>query len=461
MRGGLASAPAAAVPATPAAHAAPAYVADPAAAVDAGPLSACMKVALVVLVLFVGRVQDLHPATTSLPLAKLLLPLGVLLFFLDRRHLLRMQAITSTHGKTFLFFFFAVALSVPFSILRSGALPKLIDMLVGTLPYVIVLATAALTPREMRRYMLALVVTIVIIALALLGGLGVNLEGRQTVSTMYDPNDLAHVAVTVLPMAVFALRERGLLWKALGAGACASILAIIGMTASRGGLLGFATVVLVLLVRRGTMKARYKLLVVPALLSGLAFAPDTLWNRLAVLGSEDDYNVTSESGRKEIWTRGVKIFAGRPITGVGVHQYWVADGKFPGRGWQDLSWHTAHNSVLQVAVELGLVGFIPWVMLFWLTFVASRRARRLQQRGMIDQSYADVGDALTLSIIGFFASGMFLSAGYSMIAMTLAAFGMAYTAMVARAELAARAMPAGIAGPAAPVVRAVLSRGGL
>jgi O-antigen ligase len=444
--------------------AAPAAASIPVAAMrrDSSVWSPSLKLAAITSVLLVGRVLDLHPVGQSLPIAKLLFPLGIILVCVDRAVMQRIAVFTTVQGRAFGFFFLAIALSVPFSILRSEALPRFIDMVVGTLPYVAVIATAALVPTDLKRLMKALVVSIVIIVLALLGGLGVNLDGRMTVSTMYDPNDLALVAVTILPFGVLALREKSLWWKLLGAGACAGTLVVIGLTASRGGLVGFSVVVLALLLRRGFMKLRWKVLIVAALLGGLAFTSSTLWDRMSDLSSGEDYNLTGESGRKEVWTRGLTIFTAHPITGVGVYQYWVADGKFPGRGRQDLSWHTAHNSVLQVAVELGVVGLIPWFLLFLPTVSTARRARLLHRHGLLDHSYVEIGDVLMLSLIGFFVSGFFLSAGYSMIAMTLAAFGMSYSSMVRRAEKAMRAAPVSQGASAiAPTGALRLERGGL
>jgi O-antigen ligase len=182
----------------------------------------------------------------------------------------------------------------------------------------------------------------------------------------------------------------------------------------------------------------------------LLLAPPVFWQRLSSLGGlSTDYNMTSDGGRIQIWKRGMATLAAHPIVGVGGGQFAASDGMAATReGSDDRSWHTAHNSVLQIAVELGVVGLIGFLGLHLPTLRAARRARLLSRAGILDPAVATVGEALFLSIVGFYVGGMFLSAADSYASFTLGALGMAFTAML-------RTGVGMVAAPAAAVAQPV------
>jgi O-antigen ligase len=164
----------------------------------------------------------------------------------------------------------------------------------------------------------------------------------------------------------------------------------------------------------------------------LTLAPPVFWQRLTTLSDvSSDYNLTSDGGRVQIWKRGFRTFLGHPILGIGGGQFASADGLSPDRvGADDQSWHTAHNSIIQIAVELGIVGLIGFFGLHLPTLRAARQARRAAEAGRVSAEMAALGETLFLSILGFQVAGMFLSAGDSYAFFTLGALGMSYTAML-------------------------------
>ena len=139
---------------------------------------------------------------------------------------------------------------------------------------------------------------------------------------------------------------------------------------------------------------------------------------------ENDYNATYSGGRLAIWKRGVEAFVHRPI-GYGLGNYHVADGAMGG------TFRAAHNVVMQLLVELGLVGLVSYVSIYvvsWRGLVTIRRSLELKRS---DSRVVDTGNlqflgglvsAVLASIVGFWSCGLFLSAAYAPITFILISF---------------------------------------
>jgi O-antigen ligase len=96
------------------------------------------------------------------------------------------------------------------------------------------------------------------------------------------------------------------------------------------------------------------------------------------------------------------------------------------------AWLTAHNTPIQVLVELGLAGGVVFGALVWTGFRAGKRLYRSRRPGRSGAllHYPEV----TASMAAFCASSMFLSQAYSHLAFFVFAFG-GYAARVFDAEL--------------------------
>ncbi|MCB1624739.1 MAG: O-antigen ligase family protein, partial [Pseudomonadales bacterium] len=267
-------------------------------------------------------------------------------------------------------------------------------------------------------------------AAAILGYHGARAEAGVT----YDTNDLAYLLVTTLPLAV-ALAIDGTGWRRwlFGSMAGAMIVATL-LTESRGGLLGlFAGLLAVLWLRptavnakTGAMGRISKTLVwaVIATLIGVAswpLLPASARERFAsLLNIESDYNVQEEDvGRTFSWRRNLKAVAKRPI-GYGVASSSALDLRLGGR------FKTAHNSVVQIATELGVLGAFLFLRLYWLAWrQLSAQSARMRERATASTERIARSDvpvilyALRASLVASFVAGFFLSQGYSYLLYTL------------------------------------------
>ena len=97
--------------------------------------------------------------------------------------------------------------------------------------------------------------------------------------------------------------------------------------------------------------------------------PGSYMERMTTILAEDDYNMTSPTGRKQVWLRGLGYAAQYPVFGVGVANFNWAEGTIsslarnrePGQG---IKFSTAHNSYVLVLAELGIVAgavFACWL----------------------------------------------------------------------------------------------------
>ena len=96
--------------------------------------------------------------------------------------------------------------------------------------------------------------------------------------------------------------------------------------------------------------------VVAILLVIVVLTPESSWHRLmTVFELEDDYNMSGRGGRIAIWSRGIEAFLSRPW-GYGAGVFQSVDMRAGGQ------YLTAHNSLIQVAVELGIELIVPLPM---------------------------------------------------------------------------------------------------
>jgi O-antigen ligase len=130
---------------------------------------------------------------------------------------------------------------------------------------------------------------------------------------------------------------------------------------------------------------------------------------------ETDYNYTHVDGRKMVWARGMSYLKEKPLTGQGIN----------GFKYRELAWKIqtqgggkdteAHNMFLEVAVELGVIGFGAFVTALGASIAGvlslrRRAARRFRVRGdQGDEELAVYGGAAAASLTSLLVTGFFLS----------------------------------------------------
>jgi O-antigen ligase len=344
--------------------------------------------------------------------------------------------------RLYLFFYCALIAGIPFGVYRPGAFDAVITRYIVNVAFFLLFVVHVDSIAKLKRIALVLVFSVFIFTVFGLRG-GNFVEGRySTGSQIYDPNDVAFVEVSLLGFT---------LWVLTGSfGRVAKVVALLSVmfgvlltlyTASRGGLLGLLTfLVLFLALRTSRVSAFFKASVVAALLVGAALNSDkiNLDRYLTLTSIEDDYNF-QEGGRVDIWKRGWRIFLSAPITGVGVSGFGKAIGdqraedKTPSARWQ-----TAHNTYLLVLTETGILGSLPFLLLIATSLRTFNRLRR-SRTSFQDEDFAALPGFLLVGLGAQLVSATFLSQTYSAF-FTLA---FALSAVLNRMAAGAAAAPPG------------------
>jgi putative inorganic carbon (HCO3(-)) transporter len=253
-----------------------------------------------------------------------------------------------------LWFFAGIMLSSLATLYMPDVTEAFTDFLAILVMYLLI-ANLVTTPRR-----LAFTINLLVILTLILAAQGIvqyftgagfggqqTYEGRiQAVGIFSDPNDLGLALVMVLPYVFLKLADRVKPWeKLLAFIALALLVYALYLTQSRGGLMAFGALMMILFSRSMGKVLGYGL-------GGLAMVA------LFVLGPRMSTISTGEAsayGRIQAWAVGIDLFEQFPIFGVGYGNF------------TEYHFRTAHNSFVLCMAELGMFGFYAWSMLLYLS----------------------------------------------------------------------------------------------
>jgi O-antigen ligase len=231
----------------------------------------------------------------------------------------------------------------------------------------------------------------------------------------YDANDFATFVVTALPLGIYFLHA--------GRSVSVRFFAAVGLgiltlgfvwSGSRGGFIALFAVVGYVVLRFSAIPLRWRLSATALVaLILLGTASDQYWQQMSTITSDSDYNHTSETGRLQIWSRGIGYMLENPVLGVGPGNFQTAEGTLSPLAERQqfgigVRWNAPHNSFVQIAAELGIPGITLYVAVIASAFRALRGSAALTP-------------ALTASLLGFVVGSFFLSLAYSEMLYTLVA----------------------------------------
>ncbi|OGC90337.1 MAG: hypothetical protein A2W25_11585 [candidate division Zixibacteria bacterium RBG_16_53_22] len=381
--------------------------------------SARYWIALLLLV-SVGRLPELFPALSSLALGKVSTLVALIVVLLSRQSK-SVFVLRTAIGRRMTVFTVVAVLSILVSVWKSQTLQFLFENFLTNIILFYLIHKTTYSVQTVRFYVNALIVAIAVMAILTLQ---LQQTGRLSVSETYDPNDLAMVIVTVLPlMALSVLASRGIARLVFLAALGTSVAAVM-FTGSRGGFIGLIIIGVYLLLSRlpdgkGGRSGRWnpgKLMLFAVMAVTITtITPATTWERMSTLSDiKDDYNVTADTGRLALWGRGIESILNRPI-GSGMATFEVVEGMGGGR------YKSAHNTLIQVATELGILGFSVFMSLYFLSFKILRQVDAYPMSGAGGQLSSPDSRNWTLAytsglraaLVGFFVTTFFLSAAYT------------------------------------------------
>ena len=247
--------------------------------------------------------------------------------------------------------------------------------------------------------------------------LGTMSFGRFAIGFTYDANVTATYLVMVVPwVAAWAAVEKNKLIKLIPIAAIPILAITIVRTGSRGGLLGFLVLIPFLYSISPPRRRGLITLMIVGITVVLSFTGQRSFRRLrVVLFDKTDYNYTHIDGRKQVWLRGLTYVKEKPLTGHGIN----------GFQYRELAWKiqnigggkntAAHNMFLEVAVDLGVIGFGAFLTAFGAAFAGVMRLRRRAKhrfrahRDRRDEELAVYSGAAAASLASLMVTGFFLS----------------------------------------------------
>jgi O-antigen ligase len=376
----------------------------------------------------VSKVHEAIPKIGIVPWVKVA---GVLLM-LNAGSVLRpaaFKAMLRTSTARWVLVIIALALiGAPFALWKGEAVRFIFNVFWKPVLLLLVAGPTFTDYKTMRTAIIAFVVGSGIAALRVAVGLATFArEGdieRAALGGTFDPNETALLFLVAVPFALQLANERTrdrAKWYLL------ALVLVAGTvrTGSRAGFLGLLAVGAWWLRNQLKGKAKFR----TVMLAGGAAAvfaltaTSQLRSRFStVLTITQDYNFTSRDGRIEVWKRGIRYMLTHPVLGVGIANFPIAEGDISGKENQGfgIKYSEAHNSFIQVGGELGILGLIAFIGVFWTAYRGCTRLRR-DTSGAFPPHLVRVATATEGALLAFLVTGSFLSFAYQMVTFFLIA----------------------------------------
>lgn len=390
---------------------------------NSGPDALLLVLAAVVLC-YVWRLQDLFSIVGSLQIPLLSAGLAAAVYVLNDHPRRRLGEVDGPILRLLGGLAAIMVMGAPFAIIQSQTFTFFTRDFLPSIVLLTGLTAAAVRSEEDVRWLAGVhVAGAALFCLVVLGRYSVGASGRLGDLVYYDANDLGMLLVMTFPMGLFfLLRGRDLRVRLMSAAALLLFIVVIIKTGSRGAFVGFCIVGLWILVRYTAIPTGRRLAALAAavVLLGVWGSSD-YWNRMeTLLSPTEDYNWAgeSESGRMEVWKRGVGYMFSHPLVGVGARNFSAAEG-YLSRGGQlnqlgaeGFKWSAAHNSFVEIGAETGVIGLLLFLALLFQGFRISGRSPPAPSSDTTPQDSEALRQALRVSLVGYMATGFFLSAAY-------------------------------------------------
>lgn len=370
----------------------------------------------------VGRIHQLFGLLELLHLAIVTGVLAIALYVLDGRDDRRGYLVFASTPTRFLaVLLFWMVLSTPAALNIGTSFDVVFNNFVKTAVMTLVVAASVRTVRDVERLAFIYFVGAVVYAAVIVSryDLGPGDAWRLGHLYYYDANDFATFMVTAMPLGIYFAHD--------GSSTAIRTFAVVGLvlvtlgfvwSGSRGGFIALGVVALFVVVRFSSIPLRWRAGAMALVAAVVVFsASDQYWEQMGTITSDTDYNHTSETGRLQIWSRGIGYLLDNPMLGVGPGNFSTAEGTLSPLAERQqygigVRWNAPHNSFVQIAAELGFPGLLLYLGVIASAFVALRGPTPLTP-------------ALRGALLGFTVGSFFLSLAYSEMLYTLIAFAIA------------------------------------
>lgn len=225
-----------------------------------------------------------------------------------------------------------------------------------------------------------------------------------------DPNYMALYLTTLMPIAYYLFLMTKNKWLKIFY--AASFLLFGGFTIetySRGGFLGLALVILLILFRQRHHARRVGVILV-LIIFALILTPARYYQRIATIPGlrSAEKRLSDESIDNRIFynTLALRIFVNNPVFGIGMGNFTKATlGSHVPEG------QVTHNSYLEIASETGIIGLVLFISI--IIFAINRiRWSRYWAKKHKNFALADLSESMELALYVYILGACFLSAQY-------------------------------------------------
>lgn len=384
-----------------------------------------------VILCYVWRLQDLFPVLGSLQLPMLSAGITATLYVFDDHARRRLADIDGPIPRLLAGLAVIMVIGAPFAIVRGQTFSFFTRDFLPSIVLLTALTAAAIRSEEDLRWLAGVhVAGAVVFCAVVMTRFSVGGGGRLGSLAYYDANDLGMLLVMTFPLALyFLLRGRDLRVRVLSGIALLLFVATLVKTGSRGAFVGLCVVGGWVLVRYSAISVGRRVAALAAVIVLLGtWGSDDYWTRMeSLLTPTEDYNWAgeSESGRMEVWQRGVGYMLDHPLVGVGARNFGAAEGYLSRGGQLNLlgaegfKWSAAHNSFVEIGAETGVIGLLLFLALLFQGFRIAGRSPPSSLAGEEREASRALRQGFRVSLVGYVVTGFFLSAAYDPILFAL------------------------------------------
>jgi len=218
--------------------------------------------------------------------------------------------------------------------------------------------------------------------------------------TIFDPNYFAMTVAASLPLAfILIIKEKHLILKLLWLFAILFLMFSVILSQSRTGLFSVAVIFLYTIFYLHQRKRREVFFIVVPLIIIIIAIPSVFWYRFSLFFQSiltGDRGDTSMGHRLILLSSAFDVFIKNPFFGVGLANFKVYAARYTQYPM------IAHNTYLEIATGLGLLGLIPFLLILYKGFSILKSAIR-------DPNISELAWAVRAGLLGTYVAMLFLS----------------------------------------------------
>jgi O-antigen ligase len=227
-------------------------------------------------------------------------------------------------------------------------------------------------------------------------------------------------AVTLPYIAAILILTRSALKSALLVAASLSMMWMLMLTASRGGVLNvvFSAVLTCFVVLRGSARGRIiGAGIVMAMVLAVCLAPSVLWQRLGTIWGDPDIYAgqvaasaaESKEDHLSVLVRSIQYTFDHPVFGLGLGNFQVASGTELG---QPGAWMGTHNTFTEISSEAGIPALLFFLGLIVVAMRNVGRTSTLPVQGVEGMELQLIAQATKASLLSFAFGAIFAHLAY-------------------------------------------------